>query len=54
MKKIKILSEAIIFIFSVFLVIKGQSIKNYLGLLIMLIGLLGILFELYLYNKKNR
>lgn len=52
-KKIKGLFATLFFIFSVYLVIKGQSIKSYLGLVLMLIGLSGILVELFIYNKKN-
>lgn len=47
----------LVFLISVFLVIKGNTIlgsvtKNYIGIGMMLIGLSGILTELYLYNKK--
>jgi multisubunit Na+/H+ antiporter MnhC subunit len=53
MKKIKALCVAVFFVLSIYLVAKGQSIKSYFGLTIMLIGLFGILFELYLYNRKS-
>ncbi|MFL0267479.1 DUF6903 family protein [Candidatus Clostridium radicumherbarum] len=52
MNKFKILIMFLIFIFSVFLIIEGQTIKGYFGLLIMLVGLAMIIVELYLYNKK--
>ncbi|EHI98335.1 hypothetical protein CDLVIII_1644 [Clostridium sp. DL-VIII] len=42
----------LIFLISIFLVIEGRSINNYIGLLIMFIGLGGILAEVYLYNKQ--
>ncbi len=52
MKKIKMIITAIFFIFSVYLVVKGQTITNWWGLSMMLIGLSGLLFELYLYNRS--
>jgi hypothetical protein len=52
MNKFKILIMFLFCILSIFLVIKGQSIKSALGLLIMLIGLAGLLLELFIYNKK--
>lgn len=52
MSKIKILIMILVFSLSVFCVIKGQSIKSHFGLLMMLIGLIGLLLELYMYNKK--
>ncbi|MDC4241326.1 hypothetical protein NE398_14310 [Clostridium tertium] len=42
----------VIFFLSMFLVIKGNTINGYLGLLIIFIGMVGILGELYIYNKK--
>lgn len=42
----------VIFLISIFLVIKGRDINNYIGLLMMLVGLAGILSEVYLYNKQ--
>ncbi len=42
----------LLFLISIFLVIEGKSINSYTGLLMMLIGLAGILFEVYLYNKQ--
>ncbi|GAA0182335.1 hypothetical protein SH2C18_47310 [Clostridium sediminicola] len=53
MKKVKAIVAALFFILSVYLVLKGQNIKGYLGLVIMLMGLFGILLELFIYNKKN-
>jgi hypothetical protein len=52
MNKIKILIMILVFCLSVFLIIKGQIIKSHLGLLMMLIGLTGLLLELFIYNKK--
>lgn len=49
---IKKLLYSVVFILSIILVIKGKSINGYKGLLVMMIGLLGILSELYLYNRK--
>lgn len=42
----------VIFIISIILVIKGNSITGYGGLSIMALGLAGLLSELYSYNKK--
>lgn len=42
----------ILFFVSAFLVIKGNSIPGYTGLAIMLIGMAGVISELYIYNKK--
>jgi hypothetical protein len=53
MNKIKAFVIAFFSIFSVALVIKGQSIKSYYGLLIMMIGLSGLLTLLYLYNRRH-
>ena len=54
MNKIKILIMLCVCIFSVFLVIKGQRIEGYFGLSIMLVGILGLLAELHIYNKKYK
>lgn len=48
---VKKLLCAVIFIVSIYLVIKGNRIDGYQGLWIMLIGLGGLLSELYVYNK---
>ncbi|MDU1404177.1 DUF6903 family protein [Clostridium sp.] len=45
---------SIIFIISLALVIKGRTITNYHGLIMMFLGLIGILSEIYLYNKQYR
>ena len=42
----------ILFFISLFLVIKGNSIEGYTGLIIMFIGMAGVISELYIYNKK--
>lgn len=52
MNKIKTLTMILVFCLSVFLIIKGQSIKSGSGLLMMIIGLAGLLLELFIYNKK--
>jgi hypothetical protein len=52
MNKIKIIIMILVFVLSVFLIIKGQSIKSHFGLLMMLTGLIGLLLELFIYNKK--
>jgi len=49
---VKKLIYIIVFLISIFLVIQGKSINNYIGLLMMFIGLGGILSEVYLYNKQ--
>ena len=43
---------AVVFIVSMVLVVKGNLIEGYTGLLTMMIGLIGILSELHLYSKK--
>jgi len=40
------------FIISLYLIIKGQTIRDITGVSMMMIGLAGLLIELYLYNKK--
>lgn len=52
MGKVKAFIMILIFILSVFFIIKGQIIKSYFGLLIMLAGLIGLVLNLYIYNKK--
>lgn len=52
MKKLKALIIVLGFILSISLIYKGLRIRSYFGLAIMLIGLAGLLFELYLYNRK--
>lgn len=42
----------IVFVLSIVLIITGQRSIGPVGLVFMLIGLVGILFLLYLYNKK--
>lgn len=42
----------IAFIIFIFLVVKGNSIVGYSGLAMMVIGLIGVVSELYIYNKK--
>lgn len=52
MKWIVKLLYLLVFIFSMVLIIVGQRRIGPAGLLVMLIGLVGILVLLYLYNKK--
>ncbi len=49
---VKKIIYTLIFIISIILVIKGNTINGYNGLIIMFIGLAGLLAELYSYNKK--
>ena len=42
----------ILFLISLGLVIKGNTITGYNGIVIMVIGLVGLLTELYMYNKQ--
>lgn len=42
----------IVFLVAMIMVIKGNTIAGYKGIAIMLVGLTGLLTELYLYNKK--
>lgn len=49
---IKKILYTVVFILSIIFVIKGKSINGYMGLSVMMIGLIGILSELYLYNKR--
>jgi len=52
MDKGKGILAALFFVISLFLIIKGQTINNLTGVSMMMIGLVGLLIELYLYNKK--
>ncbi|MGV8983104.1 DUF6903 family protein [Clostridium sp.] len=52
MNKIKILSMVILCVIAVFLVIKGQILQGYYGLSMMLVGVLILLVELFIYNRK--
>lgn len=49
MKKI---IHAILFVIFLGLVIKGNTIIGYKGIGVMLVGLAGLLSQLYLYNKQ--
>ncbi|SHI72068.1 hypothetical protein SAMN02745163_00717 [Clostridium cavendishii DSM 21758] len=44
----------ILFLLFIGLVVKGNYVRGYNGLLIMMIGTAGILSELYMYNRKYR
>lgn len=43
---------AAIFLISMILVVKGRAMEGYVGLGTMMIGLTGLLAELYLYNRR--
>ncbi|GAB6168896.1 hypothetical protein JCM1393_13560 [Clostridium carnis] len=48
----KKLIYGILFLVSMFLVIKGNSMVGYSGIAIMLLGMAGLIAELYIYNKR--
>lgn len=48
---LKKLIYVIVFIISLVLVVKGNRIPDYKGLIVMGIGAAGLLSELYIYNK---
>lgn len=48
---LKKLIYVIVFIISLVLVVKGNRIPDYKGLIVMFIGAAGLLSELYIYNK---
>lgn len=48
---IKKLIYLVIFIVSMTLVIKGNRVPDYKGIVMMFIGAAGLLSELYIYNK---
>lgn len=50
----RIISMIVIFISSVVLVFVGQMHVGYMGLLLEVIGLIGLIVTLYLYNKKYK
>lgn len=52
MNKTKGIIAALFFVISLYLIIKGQTINDLTGVAMMMIGLAGLLVELYLYNKK--
>ncbi|WP_165442810.1 DUF6903 family protein [Senegalia massiliensis] len=52
MNKIKGILATLFFIISLYLIIKGQTIRDLTGVSMMMIGLAVLLVELYLYNKK--
>ena len=52
MKWIVKLLYLLVFVVSMILIVTGQRKIGPAGLLVILIGLIGILFLLYLYNKK--
>lgn len=51
---VKIIIMALIFVMSVWCIFYGQSKIGHLGLLIEIIGISGLLLDLYLYNKKYK
>ncbi|MGO1368440.1 MAG: DUF6903 family protein [Senegalia sp. (in: firmicutes)] len=52
MDKFKGILAGVFFVIPLFLIIKGQTINDLRGFSMMMIGLTGLLVELYLYNKK--
>lgn len=48
----KNLIYGVVFIISMMLVIKGRTISDYKGLMLMVLGLAGLLSELYIYNRR--
>lgn len=52
MNKIKTLIMLGLCVIAVFLVIKGQILQGYYGLSMMLVGILILLVELFIYNRK--
>lgn len=49
---IKKLVYLVIFIVSLVLVVKGNRVPDYKGLIMMFIGAAGLLSELYIYNRR--
>ncbi len=49
---IKKLVYLVIFIVSLVMVVKGNRVPDYKGLIMMFIGTTGLLSELYIYNKS--
>ncbi|MEN8079247.1 hypothetical protein ABFP60_20005 [Clostridioides difficile] len=49
---VKKIIYVLVFIISMMLVIKGNTVNGYNGLIMMFIGLAGLLIELYSYNRK--
>lgn len=48
---IKKLFYVVLFLVSLFLVVKGSKVEDYKGLFMMLLGVAGLLSELHIYNK---
>lgn len=53
-KVAKIVINIVMFILFLSMIIIGQKNIGIQGLCIMLVGLIGLLTQLFLYNKKNR
>lgn len=53
MMKIKIIINLLIFILSIFLLHYGNRETGLKNLAIMLVGMFGVLYVLYKYNKNN-
>lgn len=52
--KTKAMIMLIVFFVSIFLVFYGRTKIGYFGLFLQILGIIGLLSELYLYNKQYR
>lgn len=52
--KTKAMIMLVIFFVSIFLVFYGRTKIGYFGLFLQILGIIGLLSELYLYNKQYR
>ena len=49
---VKALRILLVFIVSIILVFVGRAKEGYMGLLLEIIGIVGLILELYIYNKQ--
>ncbi len=49
---VKALIILLVFIVSIILVFVGRAKEGYMGLLLEIIGIVGLILELYIYNKQ--
>lgn len=54
MSRVQILIMIAIFIISIFLVFYGRATTGYVGLFLEIIGIIGLIIELYLYNQQYK
>ncbi|NLM40287.1 MAG: hypothetical protein GX205_09550 [Firmicutes bacterium] len=54
MRKLGPIAAALGVVLSLYLVIKGQTMISAGGLTMMMIGLTGLLLNLYVYNRRHR